>query len=114
MLAFGLHHFNEAVGEPPDAEMHSPVTYRDRSVARNSRTPRSHASGRNARSAAADKLIRMEALWEAAWGSIMRVKWMEQQLGSTSLEYHTEASMAKALGGKAARQIAQGCLELLG
>ena len=73
-----------------------------------------YGSGRNARSAAADKLIRMEALWEAAWGSTMYVKWMQQKLGATSLDYRTEASMAKALGGKASRQITQGCLELLG
>jgi acyl-CoA dehydrogenase len=73
-----------------------------------------YGTGRNARSAAADKLIKMEALWEAAWGSIMHVKWMQQQLGTTSLDYRTEASMAKALGGKAARQITQGCMELLG
>jgi acyl-CoA dehydrogenase len=73
-----------------------------------------YSTGRNDRSSAADKLIRMEALWEAAWGSTMYVKWMEQKLGATSIDYRTEASMAKALGGKASRQITQGCLELLG
>jgi Acyl-CoA dehydrogenase, C-terminal domain len=51
---------------------------------------------------------------EAACGSIMRVKSTQQQLGTTLLDYRTEASIAKALGGKAARQIAQGGVELLG
>jgi len=73
-----------------------------------------YGAGRNARSAAADKLIRMEALWEAAWGSVMYVKWKEQQVGTSSLEYRNEASMSKAIGGKVSRQITQGCLELLG
>ncbi|MDP3661010.1 acyl-CoA dehydrogenase family protein [Phenylobacterium sp.] len=73
-----------------------------------------YARGVKARSAAEDKIIRMEALWEAAWGTVMEVKWKQTQLGTTSLGYRTEASMAKAIGGKAARQITQGCLELLG
>lgn len=66
------------------------------------------------RSALEDRLIRLEAIWQAAWGSVLRAKWCEQQLGSSSSGYRTEASMAKALGGKAARKITQGCLELLG
>ncbi len=73
-----------------------------------------YAKGLAGRSAVEDKLIRMEALWQAAWGTIMRAKWKEQQLGEASYDYRTEASMAKALGARVARQITQGCLELLG
>jgi acyl-CoA dehydrogenase len=72
------------------------------------------AKGRNARGFIEDKLIRMEALWEASWGIVMRVKWLEEQLGETSLDYITEAAMAKTMGGKATREITQGCLEILG
>jgi acyl-CoA dehydrogenase len=53
-------------------------------------------------------------LWEAAWGTVMRAKWLEHQMGSESHGFRTEASVAKALGGKVVRQITQGCLELLG
>ncbi|AUW59687.1 hypothetical protein C1T17_17945 [Sphingobium sp. SCG-1] len=73
-----------------------------------------YAKGRLARSYAEDKLIRMEALWEAAWSVIMRVKWLEEQLGKGALELQTESAIAKAMGGKATRQISQGCMELLG
>ena len=66
------------------------------------------------RTAAEDKLIRLEALWEAAWGSVMRVKWLQQEMGTQSTAYRTEASVAKAHGGRASRIITQGCLELLG
>ena len=73
-----------------------------------------YGTGRGARSAAADKLIRLEALWEAAWCSIIRVKWLEHKLGVTSLDYQLESSISKEVGGKVAREITQGCLELLG
>ncbi len=73
-----------------------------------------YAKGRAARSAAEDKLIRMEALWEATWGIIMHVKWTEEQMGERSPELRTGAAMAKVMGGKATREITQGCIELLG
>ena len=73
-----------------------------------------YAKGRNARGAAEDRIIRLEALWEAAWGTVMRAKWLETQMGAESHGYRTEASVAKALGGGASRQITQGCMELLG
>src|SRR3546814_10893076 len=40
-----------------------------------------YAKSPSARSFAEDKLIRMEALWEATWGVIMQCKWLEQQMG---------------------------------
>lgn len=67
-----------------------------------------------ARTSVEDRLIHMEALWEAAWGCIMQSKWKETQHGASSSAYRTEAAIAKAMGGKAAREISQGCLELLG
>ncbi|MGE3866969.1 MAG: acyl-CoA dehydrogenase family protein, partial [Hyphomonadaceae bacterium] len=73
-----------------------------------------YAKGRNARSGPEEKVIQMEALWQATWGIIMRVKWLEEQMGETSNGYRIEASMAKAMGGKAARLITQGCMEILG
>jgi acyl-CoA dehydrogenase len=73
-----------------------------------------YAKGRTMRSAVEDKLIRMEALWEATWGVIMRCKWMEQQADHDPTEFQTQVSMAKAMGGKATRVIPQVCLEVLG
>lgn len=73
-----------------------------------------YAKGAAARGKIEDKLIRMEALWEAAWGVIMQCKWLEQQLGQTSKGLQTQVAMAKALAGKATRQITQGCMEILG
>lgn len=73
-----------------------------------------YSKGRSARSFAEDKLIRMEALWEATWGVIMQCKWMEQQLGQLSKGFQTQVAMAKTMSGKATRQITQGCMELLG
>ena len=73
-----------------------------------------YAKSRVARSALEDELIRLEALWEAAWGVVMRVKWLEEQHGEASLDWITESSMAKALGGTVTRQITQSCMEMLG
>jgi acyl-CoA dehydrogenase len=73
-----------------------------------------YAKGRASRSFAEDKLIRLEALWHATWCVIMRAKWLEEQFGATSEAMRTESTIAKAMGGKATRQITQGCMELLG
>ena len=72
------------------------------------------AKGASSRSAPEDRLIRMEALWEAAWGTVLYSKWKQTQVGSASYDYRTEASIAKAIGGKAARTITQTCLDILG
>ncbi|MDP3174142.1 MAG: acyl-CoA dehydrogenase [Phenylobacterium sp.] len=73
-----------------------------------------YAKQRTSRGMVEHRLIEMEALWQAAWMSVMQEKFKEEQLGETSDGYRIEASMAKAMGGKAARQITQGCIELLG
>ena len=72
------------------------------------------ARGAASRGAAEDRLIRMEALWEAAWGTVIYAKWKQTQVGTPSYDYRTEASIAKAVAGKAARTITQTCLDILG
>lgn len=73
-----------------------------------------YARAPGSRSAVEDKYIRMEALWEAAWGVTMYAKWKQTQVGTGSYEYRTEASISKAVGGKAARVITQTCIDILG
>lgn len=62
------------------------------------------------RSAVVDRFIRLESIFEAALLTVLRSKWLEQQ----DVPPKVEASIAKAAGGKAARKITQGCIELLG
>jgi acyl-CoA dehydrogenase len=61
-------------------------------------------------SAAAEKFIRLEMLWEAAMLSVLRAGWLADQGESNN----TEASVCKAKAGAAVREITQGCIELLG
>ncbi len=70
----------------------------------------SYRGGVRSRSAVVDRLIRMEAMYEAALLTVLRSKWLEQQ----GVPPKVEASIAKAAGGKAARKITQGCIDLLG
>jgi acyl-CoA dehydrogenase len=69
-----------------------------------------YRAGARSRSAIADKFLRLEAIHEAALLTVMRSKWLEQQ----NVPPKVEASIAKAAGGKAARKITQGCIDLLG
>jgi acyl-CoA dehydrogenase len=69
-----------------------------------------YRAGVHGRSAIADRFVRLEAIYEAALLTVLRAKWMEQQ----SVPPKVEASIAKAAGGRAARKITQGCVELLG
>jgi acyl-CoA dehydrogenase len=69
-----------------------------------------YRSGARSRSAIADKFLRLEAIHEAALLTVMRSKWLEQQ----NVPPKVEASIAKAAGGKAARTITQGCIDILG
>lgn len=64
----------------------------------------------SAQSAAAEKFIRLEALWEAAMLSVLRAGWLADQGESNN----TEASVCKAKAGAAVREITQGCIELVG
>ncbi len=70
----------------------------------------SYRGGLRSRSAVVDRFIRLEAIYEAALLTVLRSKWLEQQ----DVPPKVEASIAKAAGGKAARKITQGCVELLG
>ncbi len=69
-----------------------------------------YRSGIKSRAAVAHRFMQLEAVYEAALLTVMRSKWLEQQSGPPKVE----ASIAKAAGGKAARRITQGCIELLG
>jgi acyl-CoA dehydrogenase len=70
----------------------------------------SYSGGVRSRSAVVDRFIRLEAAYEAAMLTVLRSKWLEQQDSPPKVE----ASIAKAAGGKAARRITQGCIEILG
>jgi acyl-CoA dehydrogenase len=69
-----------------------------------------YRGGMRSRSAIVDRFIRLEAIYEAALLTVLRSKWLEQQ----DVPPKVEASIAKAAGGKAARKITQGCIDLLG
>jgi acyl-CoA dehydrogenase len=60
--------------------------------------------------AAADRLVRLEAEWEATWLAVVRAKWVEQREGPGKID----SSVAKAMGGQLARKVTQACIEILG
>ncbi len=60
--------------------------------------------------AAADRLSRLEAEWEATWLSVVRAKWIEQREGPGKID----SSVAKAMGGQLARRVTQTCVDVLG
>ena len=62
------------------------------------------------RSALADKLMRLEGLYEAALLTILRAAWLSGEGRPNNLE----ASVCKAKTGAAVREITQGCIEILG
>lgn len=60
--------------------------------------------------AAADRLMALEAEWEATWTMVVRAKWIEQNEGPGKIE----SSLAKAMGGALARRTTQTCIDVLG
>jgi acyl-CoA dehydrogenase len=70
----------------------------------------SYGAGVHGLSAAARKFQQLEALQEAALLTVLRAAWLSDQSQPNNLE----ASISKAKGGSAVRQITQGCIELLG
>jgi len=62
------------------------------------------------RSALAEKLMRLEALYEATLLTILRAAWLSGEGRPNNLE----ASVCKAKTGAAVREITQGCIEILG
>jgi acyl-CoA dehydrogenase len=74
-----------------------------------------YTRSRTSRSVVENRLIEMEALFEAAKMTVLRVKWLEQQSElAVASSFKVEAAICKALAGRAVREITQGCLELLG
>ncbi len=65
-------------------------------------------------SAHAQRLLRLEALHEAARLAVLHSKWVEQRDGTASATTMVEAAMSKAIGGLAARRISQECMAMLG
>jgi acyl-CoA dehydrogenase len=61
-------------------------------------------------SAAADRMLALEAEREATWITVLRAKWIEQNEGPGKIE----SSIAKAMGGGLARKVTQTCIEILG
>jgi acyl-CoA dehydrogenase len=70
----------------------------------------SYGSGVHGKSAAAEKFHRLEALQEAAMLTVLNAAWLSQEGRHNNLE----ASISKAKGGSAVREITQGCIDLLG
>ena len=62
------------------------------------------------RNAAAERFLKLEALYDASWLTLMRVKWIEDTDAGSKLG----AAMCKAHGGMAVRRITQECIALLG
>ncbi|MEE8556519.1 MAG: acyl-CoA dehydrogenase family protein, partial [Myxococcota bacterium] len=66
--------------------------------------------GMASRSALQQRLIELEADWEAAILLTLNAAWLSDQGKPNNLE----ASISKAKGGEVARTVTQGCLEMLG
>ncbi|OFV88863.1 MAG: hypothetical protein A3J75_05630, partial [Acidobacteria bacterium RBG_16_68_9] len=69
-----------------------------------------YGRGLHGQSAVAEKLLRLEALWEAAHLSVLRAGWLADNRQPNNME----ASVCKAKAGAAVREITQGCIEILG
>ena len=61
-------------------------------------------------SAAADRLLQLEAEWEATWLAVVRAKWLEQQDGPEKID----SSIAKAMAGRLGRRVTQACIDIVG
>ncbi|HEX2485664.1 MAG TPA: acyl-CoA dehydrogenase family protein, partial [Myxococcota bacterium] len=69
-----------------------------------------YGAGLRGQSAAVEKLHRLEALYEAAMLTVLNAAWLSDKGQPNNIE----ASVAKAKGGSAVREITQGCIEILG
>jgi acyl-CoA dehydrogenase len=70
----------------------------------------SYGSSLHGQSAAAHPFQRLEALYEAGLLTVLRAGWLSGEAQANNLE----ASISKAKGGSAVREITQGCIEILG
>ncbi len=69
-----------------------------------------YGGGLRGRSAAAEKFLRLETLFEATRLTILRAAWLADEGQPNNLE----SSVCKAKTGTAVRKISRGCIELLG
>jgi acyl-CoA dehydrogenase len=69
-----------------------------------------YGPGLPAQSAAAQRFLELEALYDAAILTVLRAAWLSDQGKPNNLE----SSICKAKAGAAVREITQGCIELLG
>ncbi|HBZ69811.1 MAG TPA: acyl-CoA dehydrogenase [Deltaproteobacteria bacterium] len=69
-----------------------------------------YGAGIGGQSALVRRFQRLEALYEAAMLTVLHAAWLSDH-GKPN---NTEASIAKAKGGSAVREITQGCIEILG
>lgn len=69
-----------------------------------------YGPGIAAQSAAAQRFLELEALYEAAMLTVLRAAWLSDNGKPNNLE----SSICKAKAGAAVREITQGCIELLG
>jgi acyl-CoA dehydrogenase len=69
-----------------------------------------YGPGIAAQSAAAQRFLELEALYEAAMLTVLRAAWLSDQGQPNNLE----SSICKAKAGAAVREITQGCIELVG
>ena len=69
-----------------------------------------YGPGLPAQSAAAQRFLELEALFDAAMLTVLRAAWLSDQGKPNNLE----SSICKAKAGAAVREITQGCIELLG
>ena len=69
-----------------------------------------YAADACARPAAVDRLMRLEALWEATYLTMLHAKWREQTFGPDKFY----PSVAKLKGGLMARRIIGECMSILG
>jgi len=69
-----------------------------------------HGPGVHGQPAAAQKLLELEATFEAAMLTVLRAAWLADHGKPNNLE----SSICKAKAGSAVREITQGCIELLG
>ena len=70
----------------------------------------SYGASLHGQSAAAERFVRLEALFEGARLAVLRAAW----LAENGLPNNLEASVCKAKAGGAVREITQGCIEILG
>jgi acyl-CoA dehydrogenase len=73
-----------------------------------------YGTNAHGRSAVQEKVLGMEAEYEAARLVVLHSKWTEQNEGNASKATMKEAAEAKAIGGRASRRISQEALALLG